>query len=251
MATKKLKKKKVLIIDDESDVLETTTDYIVSCGFKVVSCFDPIEAMNLIDKEDFDAVITDYRMPQKNGLECLKHIKKVKGADFPVIFITGAVVNEEMLLKQGANDILHKPLDFAQLEDSLNRELQDFKLINPDDFQSIEIKSYAVATENLKGEKVSVSMAEFTEDGIVLEATIGKMVCDKEYFLKVECTSVEKSINFEFTGKIIEVEPVDKEVDMIVISPIDLDPKIAEEFQSVFDDRQNAITEFLRMTKGI
>src|SRR5688500_10321151 len=71
--------KYILLVDDEKDILDLFTEYLISYGLKTISFQNPIEALNFLNGNinNCSLVITDYNMPQMSGLEFIKHIRKI------------------------------------------------------------------------------------------------------------------------------------------------------------------------------
>lgn len=241
------RKKRILVIDDESDILETIADYLKSANMEVISCTNPIEAMKIVDNNNIDAVVTDYKMPQKNGLQCINYIKKVKGPTFPIIVMTGTnEIDENIVVKGGGKALLQKPLDFKELQDTLKKEIE-CQLINPNDFRSIEIKSYALGSN---GTKEAISLVDFDDDYISVEGKKGRFKKGEEYSFSILCNSLKASMDIQFGGIIFEVQNVDDKVDMIIIHTQHHDDTDFGKFREVLARRQEEILEFLKMSKG-
>lgn len=62
-------KRKILLVDDEQNNLDYMTRCLHSPNFEIVSCTNPIEALNLIKNNDFEIILSDHKMPQLNGIE--------------------------------------------------------------------------------------------------------------------------------------------------------------------------------------
>jgi CheY-like chemotaxis protein len=69
------KKLKVLIVDDDKDMLEMMVDLFESEGMKVITAVDGVDASFKFSNEEFDAVITDIKMPKKDGIKFVEHIQ--------------------------------------------------------------------------------------------------------------------------------------------------------------------------------
>ncbi len=113
---------KVLLIDDEKDFIEALSERMESRGMKVSSTVSPKEGLEIVDKETFDAIILDLKMPEMNGLEVLKIIKE-KNPDLQIILLTGHATVEKGIeaMKLGAMDLLEKPIDIATLTDKIKK----------------------------------------------------------------------------------------------------------------------------------
>ena len=83
-------KKRILVVDDEKDVVEFLTELLEDNGYQVSSAYDGIEAMELIEESKPDLILLDLQMPEETGTGLyrkLHHKKEYK--DIPVIVISG------------------------------------------------------------------------------------------------------------------------------------------------------------------
>ena len=105
-------KLKVVIIDDEKDVRESISQWLMLSGFETQEFQSAEEALKVINKDYPGVIISDIKMPDMNGIEFLKKLM-VKDSTIPVILITGhgdvSMAVEAMHL--GAYDFLEKPFD--------------------------------------------------------------------------------------------------------------------------------------------
>jgi DNA-binding response OmpR family regulator len=115
---------KLLIIDDNKEILSALYDFFSKRKYDVVSASDGLDGLKLIEteKQGFDLVITDLVMPNISGVGLISIIKK-KFPDIPVIAITGWGEHPEALATEAQADrILEKPFELSEL-DTLIREL--------------------------------------------------------------------------------------------------------------------------------
>jgi len=115
---------RLLIIDDNKEILTALTDFLSKKKYDVVSASDGLDGLKLLETEQqrFDAVITDLVMPNISGVGLISIIKK-KFPDLPVIAITGWGEHPEALATEAkANRVLEKPFDLSEL-DTVIREL--------------------------------------------------------------------------------------------------------------------------------
>ncbi len=84
---KKGKKKKIIIIEDEKNLCLLYQEELTKAGYKVTAVTDPQEALDLIQHNDFDLIITDIRMPVKNGIQLIAEIMAHR-RDIPIIINT-------------------------------------------------------------------------------------------------------------------------------------------------------------------
>lgn len=114
--------KKILLVDDEPGIRNVLKIYLQDAGYLVSTEADGIKAAKAIDRDSFDIVMTDIRMPGMDGISLLKHIKKNAPAT-EVIMITGHGDFKLAIesLKLDAVDFISKPIDNDVLEIALKR----------------------------------------------------------------------------------------------------------------------------------
>ncbi|MCK5546273.1 MAG: hybrid sensor histidine kinase/response regulator [Rhodospirillaceae bacterium] len=117
---------KVLIVDDEPDIVEEVIDQLEDEGIECLSAFNAKSAMELVDADsEIGVVVTDIRMPGMNGLEMARQMKANLngGRDLFVIVVTGHAGMKEAVeaLQIGAEDFLTKPLSPDHLLHSVRR----------------------------------------------------------------------------------------------------------------------------------
>lgn len=112
-----LQKKKILIVDDEAFVGELFSEYLSTKGYLVQSCLSGREALRLFSDFEPDLVLSDYEMPEMNGMELYEAIKEISSRQ-AFVMITGAFIPPEKLLflKEKRIPQIIKP---AELENEL------------------------------------------------------------------------------------------------------------------------------------
>jgi two-component system response regulator PilR (NtrC family) len=116
---------KVLVIDDEPDLLELLELTLSRMGLDTTRAQSIEEAIRLLDAQGFDLCLTDMRLPDGEGLRVVEHITD-KGLDVPVAVITafGSAENAVAALKAGAFDYLAKPVALEQLRALVKQALK-------------------------------------------------------------------------------------------------------------------------------
>jgi DNA-binding NtrC family response regulator len=120
----KMETKSILIVDDEAEIRSVLLETLSKNGHRILQAGDAQEALNLFEQEAIDLVITDVKMPGKNGIDLLKSIKK-KSLGTPVVLMTGfgSVQNAVEAMKSGALEYLMKPFSLQALEQLIQKAL--------------------------------------------------------------------------------------------------------------------------------
>jgi two-component system NtrC family sensor kinase len=117
----------ILILDDERAIAELLGEMLNMLGYSTALCHSGQEALELLERRDFDLIISDYRMPGMNGQEFYRlAIEKKSELAKRVIFLTGDVVNEDTqsFLRSMTNPHLSKPFQLARIEQLIVEVLQ-------------------------------------------------------------------------------------------------------------------------------
>ena len=110
--------KKILIVEDEADLVELTEKILQRHGYQTVSCLDGSSAFKLVLQEKPDLVILDLTLPGKTGHEICAEIKSdPRSKNIPVLMTTGQQADDENLgdPQSRPNDILKKPFEIDDL----------------------------------------------------------------------------------------------------------------------------------------
>ena len=119
----------ILIIDDEKSLLDLLSVVLKKEGYRVKTCLAPSKLFDLLEKESFDLLICDIKLPEMSGMEILKYVRENK-PDLPVIMITayGSLKQAVEALKAGAIDYILKPFDVEELKIIIAHELEKRRL---------------------------------------------------------------------------------------------------------------------------
>jgi len=111
---------KVLLVDDEKEFLEIMSDRMKARDMEVTTATSAQQALEIIEKESFDAIILDFQMPGMDGMDALKAIK-AKKPELQIILLTGYATIEKGVeaMKIGATDFIEKPADLEILSEKI------------------------------------------------------------------------------------------------------------------------------------
>jgi len=109
---------KILIAEDEVVSRHLLQAYLQQWGHQVTAAVDGMEAWRLFQEEDFPLVLSDWVMPQMDGLELIRHIRACPNGAFTyIILLTARTQKQDVIegLEAGANDFVTKPFDRGEL----------------------------------------------------------------------------------------------------------------------------------------
>ena len=131
MSDTKNKRSCVLLVDDEEVIRDSVGDILRENGFDVIAASGVDEAISIIkNRSVFNAIISDIKMPKKDGIELLKSCKEIL-PDTPVILLTGYadLKTAQKAVTFGAYDYINKPVDEEnKLIEPLNRAIEKNQL---------------------------------------------------------------------------------------------------------------------------
>ena len=109
---------KILIAEDEALILQTLELKLKKEGYEVIGCVDGLDALQKIDSEQPDLIITDIMMSYMSGLEVVRKVKNdLSSKNIPVIVLS--TMGQESIVEEafdlGADDYLKKPFSLSEL----------------------------------------------------------------------------------------------------------------------------------------
>jgi len=162
-------KQRILIVDDEANILELLRYNFESNGFQVVEAKNGEDALDIIESEEVDAVILDLMLPGINGIDVLKKIRNSEHQNLPVIMLTAK--NEEidaiLGLEMGADDYIGKPFRSREL---VSRVKAIFRRSSTDKSDPKKMKKHTEGPVSISkdthqvyinGEEVEMTLKEF------------------------------------------------------------------------------------------
>ncbi len=119
---------RILLVEDDRSLRQTVTEFLRAHSYEVTASADGASALEVLQHEAVDIVITDLMMPGMHGGELLKQVRATF-PDVPVIAVTafGSVEGAVALTRAGAADYLTKPFRTKNLLESVNRVLEEWR----------------------------------------------------------------------------------------------------------------------------
>ena len=206
--------KQILVIDDDSYICNLLVNYLQQKGFNAKGTYSGINGKKLIEKENFDLVLCDYRLPDSDGLEILEFIKSKKPGT-PVIIMTAyaEIKIAVSLIKAGAFDYVTKPIQPEEILQLVIRALDSKKSYLTGTFFT---KDFITGkNKNIQTVMEHVKAVAPTDLSVLIEGETGS---GKEYiaraihyasnrnskpFIAVDCGAIPKELaNSELFGHI-------------------------------------------------
>ena len=120
---------KILAVDDEVEICRIVHTFLTKKGYAVTNVNSAEQALELLDKEKFDLMVIDKKMPGIGGMGLLRKLKETENAT-PVIILTGSrdlPETTEEIEAIGFDDFLFKPIDLTVLLERVNKRIAESK----------------------------------------------------------------------------------------------------------------------------
>lgn len=156
--------KSILIIDDDNELAEITSDMLKSYGYQVTIAHDSDEAYSLLSNSRFHLILLDINLPKETGFEICKELRKV--STVPIIFASARTSENDRItgLDIGGDDYLPKPYSLKELLSRVNALYRRTYGFSEEEkiyqIGNIEVRSTARMVFK-DGEQVSLSLKEF------------------------------------------------------------------------------------------
>ncbi len=160
--------KKILIVDDEKDILDLLEFNLEAEGYKIVLAKDGEEALEKAKKKSPDLILLDIMLPKKDGWEVLRELRATKDtAHIPVIFLTAkdSEIDEVVGLELGAEDYVVKPIAIRKLLARIKTALRRTTASEPESPKSLQFNGLIIDPSSynvtIDGKEVMLTKKEF------------------------------------------------------------------------------------------
>lgn len=185
-------KYRVLIAEDDGDIVELLILYLSNAGYDVTAARNGREAVDIIGKGDknFDMVILDIMMPELNGYEVAMEIRK--NHNVPIMFLSAKNqdIDKIMGLDIGADDYLTKPFNPMEVVARVRSNIRRYREMTPADAPSadsaiLKCRDLVLDTEKMmltkSGEPVQITVMEFRILQLLMKNP-GKIMTKKQIY---------------------------------------------------------------------
>lgn len=163
----------ILIIDDEKEIIDLLTLYLEKENFSVTGALDGETGLKMLQENSFDCILLDIMIPNINGFNVLKTIRKT--SSIPVIIISAKITSSDKILglDLGADDYVTKPFDPLEVVARVKTNLRRVNYVN-EKSENTELKSqkksiivppYELNLEEClfykRGQQVEITATEF------------------------------------------------------------------------------------------
>lgn len=149
----------ILVIDDEAAQRDVLTGYLKKRGYKISSASSGKEGIENVRTNPVDIILSDYKMPDLNGIEVLEQIKKINPEiSFVIVTAYGTVENAVKAMRLGAFDYISKPVDLDELDLMIERIIEHKNLKSENQFLKTQLqekyKISSIVSQSQKMEEV-------------------------------------------------------------------------------------------------
>lgn len=202
--------KKIVLIEDESSVVSFIKKGLQEFGFEISVAFDGSTGIKLVDENDFDLIILDIMLPDINGLEVCKEIRK-KNKTVPILFLTALDSSENIVLglESGGDDYLVKPFKFIELVARIKSLLRRSNQNTDSESNEIEndenIFRFADLTVNDYTKKVSRNGAEISLTSTEYKLLLYFLNNPEKVISRSEILEAVWGVNYELGTNVVDV----------------------------------------------
>ncbi|WDF48563.1 response regulator transcription factor [Chryseobacterium sp. KACC 21268] len=202
--------KKIILIEDESSVVSFIKKGLQELDYEISVALDGGTGIKMVDSNDFDMIILDIMLPDINGLEVCKEIRK-KNKTVPILFLTALDSSENIVmgLESGGDDYLVKPFKFIELVARIKSLLRRSGHSNGADSNEVEndenIYQFEDLTVNDYTKKVSRSGTEISLTSTEYKLLLYFLNNPEKVISRAEILEAVWGVNYELGTNVVDV----------------------------------------------
>lgn len=216
--------RRILSVDDETEISELIADYLGGQGFDVVTAESGAAAFEILESQEIDLVLLDLMMPGEDGLSVCRRIRaRQEFQNLPIIMVTamGEDVDRIIGLEVGADDYMAKPFNprelSARIKAVLRRTARPEPVVQADTSQGAQVFEFSDWALNLdcaqltdpNGQDVELTAGEFNLLRVLVEAA--PRVLSRDHLLDVtvgrEAMPFDRAIDIQISRLRSKLEP--------------------------------------------
>jgi two-component system OmpR family response regulator len=157
--------RKILVVDDETKILQMIADFLTNEGFQVLMAVDGQEALRIVEMESPDLMVLDIMLPEQSGWEVCRQVRI--NSDLPIIMLTARSdeIDKLLGLELGADDYITKPFSLRELTARIRAVLRRYEKKEPDGSEQLKFGSLVLDAARfeawLDGRPLSLTPTEF------------------------------------------------------------------------------------------
>lgn len=182
------RKYKILIAEDDTNIVELLKIYLEKNGYDVICCYDGFEAYQEVEKEEVDLAIFDVMMPKMNGYELTKKVRAI--SNIPIIILSAKNKDNDKIvgLEYGADDYMTKPFNPNEVVARVKASLRRYYDLNDDEKSAYDLINVGELSLDLKkvqlykkGNPISLTATEYRILSLLMKAP-GKIFTKVQIF---------------------------------------------------------------------
>ena len=215
--------KRILLVDDERQIVRMLRASLQSSGYEVESAQNGVEALALFGKRAPDLIITDLAMPEMNGIELTREVRRMAYTPILVLCVRDSDAMKIEALDEGADDYVTKPFNMSELLARVRVQLRRGSRTDPPPTR-IEVGDFIVDagshTVRVRGEELHLTPKEFDlllqfvrspervlTHKVLLRAIWGPAGESQPEYLRVLVAQLRKKLEPSDSARCIESEP--------------------------------------------
>ena len=178
----------ILVIDDEAAQRDVLTGYLKKKGYQIFAASSGKEGIEITKNEPVDIILSDFKMPDLNGIEVLEQVKKMNPEiSFVIVTAYGTVENAVKAMRLGAFDYISKPVDLDELDLMIERIIEHKNLKSENQLLKTQLqekyKISSIVSQSQKMEEV-INVAARVADSKATVLITGENGTGKEVLAK-------------------------------------------------------------------
>ena len=111
----------ILVCDDDKEIVDAIDIYLSQEGYHILKAYDGLQAIEIMKKEEVHLILLDIKLPEMNGIDALKEIRKFD-QDIPIIMQSAYAFENDMeaARQAGSNGFVTKPINIKELKSVLS-----------------------------------------------------------------------------------------------------------------------------------